>query len=859
MKKTLTLFLMVILSQMATHAQDYEDLLLEDESFGTIQTLTTTDVEVTSAGFRGNAGDYNGRYAIVVGDLYFFTASTDAAGDELWVTDGTREGTSMVMDIQSGSGSSAPSNFVAADGNLYFVATTEAAGTELWVSDGTAAGTTQVFDLFEGSESSSPNTLTPFAGGLLFAALSESNPDNQHLWHYDFSTQTVERLSANNEEGVVPKTSGMDAHEGLSHFQLIGDTLAIFGGTTSAVGEYGVIGEEIWVTNGEPEPWGTKMLLDINESDNSNIQWLLAANEKQVVFRARTPGKWNGQPELTTLDNEYWVTDGTTKGTYLLDDYNAASGSEPNTTGNTQAAFPIAYGGKLVFRGDGGFGRELAIVNSFSGEAGSVELLWDISPFRDGAERVSDVDDLIIFDDRLFFKANINTATPELDINRVGQELAAYDITTDERLLVAEIFPGQSSNSFPRNKTIVNGRMYMTANDAASQGSYDIWVVDIKGDGQDPEIDEVNDFSNLPDDYIVYKLFNDVDGATGGTILKQSQSDLRDLNGNLVFVTKSGMLAIYDDGLEKTDESTNSDGIDDGLPVEIGENDVVNAPPVVTIAGPDAGSTFVEADPVVFTANAEDPEGVGVIRVEYYEGDFFNSWNLLGTAVSADDNFAFTWTAVPSEDPQTITALAYDANDSAFSTSIEILVTGNTPPTVSITLPTEDQDVVTGTIVPISVDANDDNLDGVVSVEFFANDESIFFDEEFPYGFEWTAPEELGEYIISAVATDILDATTTSGTITITIIEEPLSVRASEEYLSIYPVPTTNGLLNFKNNFGEKLNISITDLSGKSVYKTVINNGIDNLSVDEFEAGIYTIRVERPSTNQIFTYKVVFE
>lgn len=864
MKKKLTLFFVVILCSMAADAQDYADYSLEDESLGTIQALTSTDVEVTSAGFRGNAGDYNGRYAIVVGDLYFFTASTAAEGDELWVSDGTRDGTSLVMDIESGSGNSSPANFAAIDGNLYFSATTSTSGTELWVSDGTEAGTSQVLDLFEGVESGSPNTLTAFSGGLLFAAFDENSADygdgipRQHLWHYDISTQEVIRLSADNADGVVPKTTGMDAVEAYNHFQLIGDTLAIFGGTTGAVGDDGVIGEEIWVTNGMPEPWGTKMLLDINpSSDNSNIQWLLSANEEQVVFRAKTPGVWNGQPELTTLDNNYWVTDGTTQGTYPIQDLNTAPGADANTTANSSAAFPVAYGGKIVFRANHGTGTDLSIINSLGGEDANTGLLWDIAPIRDGNEQSSFPDDFIVFDDRLFFKANFATDTD--DIDRIGQELGAYDVTTDERLQIADINNGATANAFPRNKTIVNGRMYMTAADDGSQNNSGIWALDIKGDGQDPAIDDSDDVS-LVDDYIVYKIFEDTRGAIDNvTIKKLVQSDLRDLNGNLMFVTKANTLAIYDDGLEKTDESTNSDGIDDGLPVDVGSNDEVNAPPTVSLAVDGSEDRiFFNADPVVFTADAEDPDGEGVVRVEYYEGDFFNSWNLLGVGTSAEDDFAFTWTAIPADDPQTITALAYDANDSAFSQPIQILVEGNERPVVVLAAPSQDQELVSGSVLTISAEAT--GIDGAIeSVEFFANDESIFLDEASPYGFEWTAPEELGDYVISAVATDELDATGTSATVTITIIEEPLSVRAPEEHLSIYPVPATKGVLNFQNNFGENLNVSITDLSGKSVFKTVINTGIDSLTVDKFEAGIYSIRVERPSTNEIFTYKVVFE
>ena len=47
--------------------------------------------------------------------------------------------------------SSAPQELTAFNGQLYFVATNEANGTELWKSDGTKAGTTLVKDINTGT------------------------------------------------------------------------------------------------------------------------------------------------------------------------------------------------------------------------------------------------------------------------------------------------------------------------------------------------------------------------------------------------------------------------------------------------------------------------------------------------------------------------------------------------------------------------------------------------------------------------------------------------------------------------------------------------------------------------------------
>jgi len=69
------------------------------------------------------------------GALYF-TAS-NSYGTELWRTDGTDAGTSMVRDFAPGSFGSFPSSFTEAGGSLYFIADTEEAGPEIWKTDGT--------------------------------------------------------------------------------------------------------------------------------------------------------------------------------------------------------------------------------------------------------------------------------------------------------------------------------------------------------------------------------------------------------------------------------------------------------------------------------------------------------------------------------------------------------------------------------------------------------------------------------------------------------------------------------------------------------------------------------------------------
>ena len=62
-------------------------------------------------------------------------------GRELWVSDGTRDGTRMISDIRPGPNSSEPSEFAGYGGKVYFRADNGVTGQDPWRTDGTADNT----------------------------------------------------------------------------------------------------------------------------------------------------------------------------------------------------------------------------------------------------------------------------------------------------------------------------------------------------------------------------------------------------------------------------------------------------------------------------------------------------------------------------------------------------------------------------------------------------------------------------------------------------------------------------------------------------------------------------------------------
>jgi ELWxxDGT repeat protein len=115
-----------------------------------------------------------------VNGTLFFTAYETTTGRELWKSDGTEPGTSMVADICPGPCSSAPSDLTNANGMLVFSACTEGGECEVWRSDGTVQGTQQLADINQGEPSSNPTGFT-VSGGLLYCA-ADDEWAGRELW-----------------------------------------------------------------------------------------------------------------------------------------------------------------------------------------------------------------------------------------------------------------------------------------------------------------------------------------------------------------------------------------------------------------------------------------------------------------------------------------------------------------------------------------------------------------------------------------------------------------------------------------------------------------------------------------------------
>ncbi len=101
------------------------------------------------------------------GKLYLNAMDNSTYDSELWVTNGTAQGTKLVKDINPYY-SSSPSNFTDVKGTLFFTADDGTHGTELWSSNGTPQSTQMVKDITPDYGSSYLLNLCNVAGKLYF-------------------------------------------------------------------------------------------------------------------------------------------------------------------------------------------------------------------------------------------------------------------------------------------------------------------------------------------------------------------------------------------------------------------------------------------------------------------------------------------------------------------------------------------------------------------------------------------------------------------------------------------------------------------------------------------------------------------
>ncbi len=281
------------------------------------------------------------------GSAEYFSADDGTHGIELWRTDGTDVGTYLLKDINPGSASSKPVNFVASGGALYFLADDGTHGQELWRTDGTEIGTVPVLDIEPGATGSAIGSLTPTSGPLFFTA--KTTAGGQEVWATDGTgpgTLPVGELepgtgtsfpaslvavgprlvwnantiadgpalwSSDGSAATPARLSPIPAH--TKDANIVPEKSVVFQGNYYFFGDTGV-GTALWVTDGTAA--GTRLVKDAPGEQAGSVA-VLNGMLYFSTFRTYV------YPYVDPRHGELWVSDGTAAGTQLLKAYNGAS------------------------------------------------------------------------------------------------------------------------------------------------------------------------------------------------------------------------------------------------------------------------------------------------------------------------------------------------------------------------------------------------------------------------------------------------------------------------------------------------------------------------------------------------------
>jgi uncharacterized repeat protein (TIGR01451 family) len=188
---------------------------------------------------------------------------------------------------------------------------------------------------------------------------------------------------------------------------------------------------------------------------------------------------------------------------------------------------------------------------------------------------------------------------------------------------------------------------------------------------------------------------------------------------------------------------------------------MVNSTATVNVVSPGSNSQVTPGSTVQLACSAVPPAGRTISKVQFLVDGI-----SVGLGTLSGGLYRFDWTHVPAG-ILTIRAVATDgANQITVSEPVKI--TSNTPPTVSITTPTDGQVLPAASNITISAAAA--SAGGrIAKVEFFANGNLIGTARDLSttkFSTTWRQPAN-GLYSLTAVAWDDLGSSTISSTITV--------------------------------------------------------------------------------------------
>lgn len=522
----------------------------QEYSLWKLETFQSSPIHIKSFPRVYGIGNGEIQFLKSVNGVLFFRASSSGFGSELWRSDGTPGGTYMVKDIKIGPYSSNIRNFVALNNKLIF--TRSASGNEtineneIWSSDGTENGTSLILNVNSFNESSNISNLKRIGQNVFFiesGSLWKTNATESgtllvktlypgetkdYLTFFEsenllfFAIRTLDYNSYTwiyelwKSDGTPEGTSKV---ENLSFIPIIRESLNI-GNIV-----YLKINNQLWKFNNSLGGILVKDF-DLIYGFGSQISNLTNLNG-YLYFKAN-------------YNKELWKSDGTPEGTELVKNFGSIGNSYfyiNSLTVNNGSLYIVSYeeGTTKLWKSDGSSMGTLLIKSfqpsSYGNSISELTMVNDILFFEcyqvlwksDGTEigtvpvqssnLVYQPKNLIKFNEKLYF-----TGTNSF----FGEEIWTSDGSDLGTKILKDIQNGYG-DSYPNYFIILNNKLYFTAQNSIFGN--EIWSSDGSETGTNLlfDINKTSSIDSKPESLLIYNdkiLFIANDGIHGNELWK---------------------------------------------------------------------------------------------------------------------------------------------------------------------------------------------------------------------------------------------------------------------------------------------------------------------------------------------------
>lgn len=402
------------------------------------------------------------------GAYVYFTADDGIHGRELWRTDGTAEGTALLLDFHPGPESS---EYVISRGQcvgdaLQFFVRLSPEESALWRTNGDT-GSTEQLHVFPHRPSQLMTFLDADEHRCYYNVLNGS--DQSGLWASDGTPEGTHLIPVLDHGVLFASEIAFDSDgefyisstpgQSLLHSRNRGQSLYVIADQQYEIGTFATLGNqifyhwksntygsELWTANAAPN--SQTLIRDIAEGSGNGVRSVAHAFQGFVPFVAND----------RVHGDELWRTDGTPEGTRMVADVNpGAAGGDPYNLN------PV--GDRLVFVAmDAARGREIWVT---SGAPDSTYLLHDVNPGAASSTPYA----LAACGDRLFFSA----LSADL-----GEELWVAEGRPMTARLVRDIAPG-TDDSAPYYTTALGDKVIFAATSPAH--GREPWISDGTAEG----------------------------------------------------------------------------------------------------------------------------------------------------------------------------------------------------------------------------------------------------------------------------------------------------------------------------------------------------------------------------------------